>query len=401
MMRELRMALDVCLAVAMLHGCASDTAAPCRGAESACGSVLVYVGTSTPFTNAAAGPARAHGIYAARLDKGSGQLAPLGLVAAFEGASWLVGHPSLRVLYSVGLTGNDRKAESSLLSFAVDQTSGQLRELNRTGAGGSDATHLAMDAASMTLFSANHNSGDVSAIAVLADGRLGKMMSLQKSSGTGPHPRQNRPQTHAVGIDPSGRYVVTTDFGADKLNVYRFDAATRALSPADKAFEALPAGSGPRHLVFHPDGKLLFVNCELSGDVRAYAWNSSNGTLQLRQSLSPYPASYVGARSAAEILVSRDGRFLYVSLRGAQDSLVVYAIDAGQGLLTEVQRTASGGKTPWSMALDGSGRWLLVANLGTDAVAVFKVDRGTGRITATPHTLAVPDPLTITFAPGR
>jgi 6-phosphogluconolactonase len=398
MVRKLKMGLALCLGIAILHGCASTTSATCS--STGCGSVLVYIGTAVPFTNGAPPPVREHGIFAARLDPRTGHLAPLGRVAGIDGSSWLVSHPHLPVLYSVGLTGNDKKAESSLYSFAMDRTNGQLQELNRVGAGGTDATHLDLDVSSMTLFSANHNSGDVSAVPVLADGRLGLVASLQKGFGTGPHPRQNRPQTHAVAIDPSHRYVVTADFGADRLFVYRFDSSTRALTPAENAFEVLPPGSGPRHLAFHPGGGFLFVNCELTGDVRSYRWDGSKGALQLVQALSPYPVAYVGGKSAAEIMTSRDGRFLYVSLRGGQDSIIVYAVDANTGTLAEIQRMPSGGKTPWSMALDPSGRWLLVANQGADSVAVFNVDAATGRLSATAEALEVPDPMSITFAPN-
>ncbi len=394
-MQKLQIGLVLCLG--MLHGCAIHTAQSCSATS--CDSELVYIGTGPPFATGTPAPVREHGIYAARLDPRTGHLSPLGWVAKIDGAAWLTSHPTQPVLYSVGLTGNDKKAESTLYSFAVDPASGQLRELNRTGAGGTDATHMDLDAASMTLFSANHNSGDVSALPVLADGQLGSVVSLQKGSGTGPHPRQNRPQTHAVAIDPSHRYVVATDFGADKLYVYRFDPATRALTPADKAFEALPAGSGPRHLAFHPGGGFMYVNSELTGDLRAYSWDASKGALQLVQSLSPYPAAYIGAKSAAEILVSRDGRFVYVSLRGGLNSIIAYAIDANKGTLTEIQRLPSGGKTPWSMGLDLTGRWLLVANQGADAVAVFNVDMATGRLNATTETLEVPDPLTVAFIP--
>jgi 6-phosphogluconolactonase len=396
MVRKLKMGMALCLGMAILHGCASTAPPAC--ASAGCDSVLVYIGTAVPFTNGAPPPVREHGIFAARLDQRTGHLAPLGRVAAVDGSSWLVAHPHLPVLYSVGLTGNDKKAESSLYSFAIEPANGQLRALNQTGAGGTDATHLDLDAASMTLFSANHNSGDVSAVPVLVDGRLGPVASLQKGFGTGPHPRQNRPQTHGVAIDPSHRYVVTTDFGADKLFVYRFDPNTRTLAPAEKAFEVLPAGSGPRHLAFHPAGSLLFVNCELTGDVRSYQWDSNKGALRLVQTLSPYPVNHEGGKSAAEIIASRDGRFLYVSLRGGQDSVIVYAVDANTGRLAEVQRMPSGGKTPWSMGLDPSGNWLLVTNQGSDSIAVFHVDSATGHISATTENLMVPDPMSVTFA---
>jgi 6-phosphogluconolactonase len=142
------------------------------------------------------------------------------------------------------------------------------------------------------------------------------------------------------------------------------------------------------------------VNCELTGELRSYSWDARNGTLQLVQSLSPYPAGYAGEKSAAELVVSRDGRFLYVSLRGDEDSILVYAIDARKGTLSETQRVPSGGKTPWSMGIDPTGRWLLVTNQASDSVAVFNVDPATGRLGATNESVEVPDPMAVAFYPN-
>jgi 6-phosphogluconolactonase len=75
--------------------------------------------------------------------------------------------------------------------------------------------------------------------------------------------------------------------------------------------------------------------------------------------------------------MSRNGRHLYVSNR-ATNQIQVYAIDARSGLIKEMQRTGAGGLKPWAAALSPSGRWLLVANQGSDTVTVFRVARQGG-----------------------
>jgi len=392
--------LATCVGLTVSPTYAAERAAACN--TSACNSLLVYVGThgggGPPGREVGAAEPR-QGIYAARLDRKTGHLTALGLVSEIGRATWLVNHPTLPILYSVGLEGKDMGAEASLYSLAVDAESGQLRELNRVGAGGTDATHLDLDTVSMTLFSANHGSGSVTALPVLPDGRLGPVASTQKDFGTGPHRRQSMPQAHGVAVDPSHRYVLSADFGADRIFIYRFDPATRALTPAATPFVSLPAGSGPRHLNFQPNGHFLYLDCELTGALVAYRWDPKRGQLELIQTISPFEPGFTGEKSAAELVLSRDGRFLYLSLRGDENSIVTYAINRRKGTLAELQRVPSGGKTPWSFSLDPSGRWLLVTNEASNAVNEFRVDPATGKLSATSEVLEVPQPVTVAFYP--
>ena len=69
------------------------------------------------------------------------------------------------------------------------------------------------------------------------------------------------------------------------------------------------------------------------------------------------------------------------------------------GTLSEIQRVSSHGKSPWSFAIDPTGRWMLVTNESSDSVTEFGVDPATGNLHATSESLAIPKPLTVTFYP--
>jgi 6-phosphogluconolactonase len=373
------------------------SAQPLRAGDKA--SELVYIGTHGAGKPQQGQDTRSpQGIYAARLDTRTGHLSPLGLQVELERATWLVTHPSLPVIYAVADSGGGSSTESNIHSFAMDPASGKLTQINKVGAGGLDATHMDLDVASKTLFVANHGSGDVTALPLQADGSLGKVVSSQKDYGTGPNPRQKMPEAHGVAADPSHRYIVVADFGADRIFVYHFDRATRILTPAQVPYESTPSGSGPRHLVFHPNEKFLYLDTELTAELRVYRWDANKGSLHLVQSLSAYPASYSGAeKSAAEIAVSGDGRFLYVSLRGDQDSIVVYAVNKQAGTLKEIQRISSQGKTPWSFGVDPTGHWMLVTNEASNSVTVFSIAPATGKLSVTNESLSIPKPVTVAF----
>jgi 6-phosphogluconolactonase len=267
---------------------------------------LVYIGTFRfgPPVQAGADqrPILPQGIYAARLDARTGHLSPLGLSVELKRASWLIMHPTLPVLYTVAQSPSDNPAsDSAIISFALDPASGALNQINKMDGGGRDATHMVFDAASKTLIVANHGSGNVTALPVQADGSLGPVSSVQQDFGSGPTPRQKSAAAHGVAVDPTHHYVLVADFGADRVFVYRFDAVTRALTPAATPFQQLPPGSGPRHLMFHPNGKLLYLDNELTGEICSYRWGADSGQLQLAQCQSPYPANFTGQKSAGEI----------------------------------------------------------------------------------------------------
>lgn len=385
-MKRYPIMVALCLGLAALSAHAKDAAGN-----------LVYIGTRAGTPPPGAAPRPPLGVYAARFDSKTGKLAMIGIQAELNNAAWLVAHPTLPVVYSVANAEGGLAVNSNIHSFATDKESGKLRELNRVNSGGRDTTYLYLDAKSKTLFGASFGSGDVTAVPVLSDGQLGSVASSQKEYGTGPHPRQSAPHPHSLAVDPTGRYLISTDMGADRTFVYRFDGKTRALTPAAAPFVASLPGTGPRHQVFHPNGKFLYVNTELSAEVLVYRWDAKQATLQLVEAVPAYPAGYTGnAKSSAEIGMSRDGRFLYLTLRGDQDSIVVYEVNKTSGKLGEIQRIAAQGKSPRSFAFDPTGRWLLVANDVSNSIVVFGVDRS-GKLSATGESMSVPSPAVLAF----
>jgi len=355
----------------------------------------VYVGASAPGGPAsAATPAEQLGIYVLRLDPKTGQLSTPALSLQLQRATAFAVHQTLPILYSVA-NGNGPQSDSELYSLRSDPATGQLTVINHVDSGGHDATALALDAASQTLFAAHYGSGNLSAVSVNANGTLGAVASSQTDTGSGPSPRQKSAHAHDVVLAGGGKFAVVTDLGADRIFVYPFDASSRTLAAGEST--SVPAGSGPRHLVFSRDGKYLLVNTELTTELRSYHWDPKVGRLSAVQDIQAYPAGKNGDKSSSELALSQDGRFAYLALRGDQDSLIVYALNARKGTLREIQRISSGGKAPWSFGIDPTGRWLLVTNEGSNAVVEMKIARTTGKLSTTGQSVTIPQPIGVAF----
>ncbi|MFJ8113122.1 lactonase family protein [Streptomyces sp. NPDC096132] len=232
------------------------------------------------------------------------------------------------------------------------------------------------------------------ALPIRPDDGLGTPASVMVDTGSGPHPRQTGPHPHHVVVAPGGRFALVADFGADRVFVYRFDRGTRVLSadePIGPRSYAVPPGSGPRRLHFHPDGRTLYLLNALTADLHILDWNPWNGRIALAQTLSTDSPEYTGTKSAAELGTSRDGRFVYTSNRG-ENTLVVFTADQRTGRLTLAQRIPCGGLSPWSFTIHRSNRWMFVANQVSSSVNLFAIDLRSGKLTDTGNSMPVPNP---------
>jgi 6-phosphogluconolactonase len=177
------------------------------------------------------------------------------------------------------------------------------------------------------VLAANYSTGSVAVFPILADGGLGKVSSFIQHTGHSIDPeRQEGPHAHCILPSPDNRYVLAADLGADRVVVYRFGANHGELTPSNPPYAELKAGSGPRHLAFHPNGKFLYVNGEMGNIVTVFSYGATHGTLKELQTITTLPKDYRGQSATAEIAVHPSGRFLYCSNRG-HDSIAVYSID--------------------------------------------------------------------------
>jgi len=352
---------------------------------------LVHVGTYTEG-------GRRDGVYRFRMNRVDGTLRPAGAAAAGDNPSFLAMHPTRGFLYAVNeVTEYGGEPSGAVSAFAVDPGTGQLTLLNRQSSRGGAPCYVSVDDTGRFALVANYVGGSVAVLPIAEDGRLGEAAAVVQHRGSGPNAkRQKGPHAHCVILDPSNRFALAADLGIDRIMVYRFDARAGTLTPAAVPFAALPPGAGPRHLAFHPTGRVLYVVNELDLTLGVFGYDAATGALTAVQMLPILSERPAGEAIAADLHVLPSGRFLYASVRG-DDSIAVFAVDQGAGTLTPVQRVSTSGDWPRNFAIDPTGRFLLVANQRSNTIVGFHVDPATGRLAETGQRLEVPAPVCIRF----
>ncbi|MCQ4087408.1 lactonase family protein [Saccharibacillus sp. JS10] len=321
-----------------------------------------------------------HGV----LDSSSGEMRMIAGVAGIENPSYLTIAPDGKNLYAVS-----EKEDGEVFAYVINADTKQLHLNDRQSSEGSSPCYVHATSDGKVLLVANYG-GCVVSFAICEHGTLDQA-SRVKHSGSGPHPqRQDRAHPHAFVPSPDSRFYFATDLGTDRIVRYTYEEG-RLFKQDDTE---LPAGTGPRTLVFHPTLNVAYVSGELDNTVTTLAYDRLSGRLKVlqRSFVLPYEDAKNPANTSAHVAVSPCGRYVYVSSRG-DDSIALFKMDSSTGELFFVEKVSSGGHVPRHFAWVGD--MLLVANQESGNVTSFKVNEADGKLTPTGFSLEVPNPVCV------
>ncbi len=318
------------------------------------------------------------GIHAYTFDTKEGKLKELRRTAGVENPFFLAISPDKKFLYSIHAKQFGGKENEHVAAYSVVGRTGDLKLLNRQSAEGTAACYLDVDKTGKTVLVANYSSGSVASLPVKADGSLGEKASFFQHKGSSVNDkRQKEPHAHCIVVSPDNKFVYAADLGTDQILCYKLDATTAKLTANDPPFAKSPAGAGPRHLTFHPNGKRVYVINELLNSVTLFDYDAATGKLTEKQTIPTLPGDFKGTSHCADLKITPDGKFLYGTNRG-HDSIACYSI-ADDGKLALVAIEPSLGKGPQNLAIV-DGKWLLCANLPGNNIAVFEIGTKTGKL---------------------
>jgi 6-phosphogluconolactonase len=340
------------------------------------------------------------GIYRAPWNAATGELGAIELAVATDRPTFIAMHPKLPLLYAANEAA---KGDGAFSSFHVDATQGTLKLIQQVSSRGGAPCYVSVDSTGRSAFVADYMGGSMAAFALGPAGEITDAGGLDCQHNPacgvlGPvKDRQEEPHLHCATIAPGNDFLLVCDLGDDAIEVFPIAPGKKDLVGAPVRVQAR-VGSGPRHVVFHPNKRWVYCVHELDCTIDLYDWHAHGrkATLTLREgsTISTLTAgSAMAGNTGCEVLVSEDGRFIYTCTRG-EDTISVYRVDATTGLLTEQQRFSCGGKIPRIIAFDPSRKWLVSCNQGGDgSVTVFAHEPKTGHLSETPKTFAAPNPM--------
>lgn len=363
-----------------------------------------YVGTYTP---------NGGGIYLFRMEHSTGALTQLQVVDDIRNPSWLAVNPAQTRLYAVSEIDNYQgKLNGAVVSYAIAADSLRLTRLGAVSSAGATPAHVSVHPSGKFVFVANYGGGSVAVFPVGSDGALGEASDVRPSIGPRHRARavddppgqfaysdHDSPHLHMVAADAGGQFVIANDAGLDLTLVWRFDADAGRLLPANVPVISAPSGSAPRHFVFHPNGRIFYNLYEHDAKVVVYDYDPVRGALRLKQALSTLPPKFAGSNLSAEIVITADGRFLYVSNR-LHNALTVFAV-AADGQLRLTSETWVHADYPRCVAIDPSGEYLFSCNQKGDSITSFRINSGSGALQFTGRFEPVGSPAVMTLLKPR
>jgi 6-phosphogluconolactonase len=288
---------------------------------------------------------------------------------------------------------NETETGGSATAFSLDQKKGEMTWLNEQSSEGSGPCHLCCDPSGRALIVANHGNGSVAVLPVLENGKLLASTDVQTHEA-------GKSKAHWVGFDPSGRFLLVVDKGAEKVMVYRLDREAICLYPGAFPSVTFPSGTAPRHLEFDHTGRFVFVNGEEDMAVHTFAWDPTIGSLDAIERTPTIPPKArkerKGNASTSAIACHPNGTALYVANRG-YNTLACFRLQAETGCLLASGFPSCGGSDPQHFAIDPEGRFLYVANKRSDRLSVFKLDEETGLPQPAGFDIPTPSPACILF----
>jgi 6-phosphogluconolactonase len=223
--------------------------------------------------------------------------------------------------------------------------------------------------------------------------------------GSSQHPsRQTQAHAHCACFDIQSNKLLVCDLGLDQVKVYSVQKNKENSNTENKnEFNAveeqvilLPAGSGPRHICFDENYYYGFIINELTGSVTIIKHSAEKNEYEIKGNfdasgpLSESLKETINEREgksvnidtdlgAAAIRVSKDGKFIYTSMR-SDNTIRLFELDPITESLNYIASYPTGGLTPRDFTIDAKGKWLLVAHQDSDTISIFNVNSYNGTL---------------------
>jgi 6-phosphogluconolactonase len=361
----------------------------CENSDHAPHKSIAFIGTYTQEEGHVNG--KGEGIVVYETGPGSEDWKKLNAFSDIVNPSYLSLSRNHPIVYAVSEQGPNAPAPGSIIKvIKYDTEDYSMKEIQQVDALGAAPCYISTSLDGKYLYTANYVGGNVVQYAIQPNGILQDGRSTQHK-GSAAHPRQEAPHVHYARQHPSNGSVYVTDLGTNQ--VFQYKSGDSGLQLED--FLDMEPDSGPRHLVWHPGGKDVYILNELNGTIENWEWVS--GYSKRHQIISLRPQGEEKDPGGADIHISKDGRYVYASLRGGYNEIVVLAIEPGSSRLRIIQRASVGGQVPRNFAISPDDAYVAVALQNSDKIMLFNRDKSNGMLAESPQAVDVMTPVCIQY----
>lgn len=351
---------------------------------------LLLIGTYTEPDES-----KSEGIYVYRMEPSSGELASEGVIKGIPNVSYMTLHPPSGLIFAVSETEEFNGEPGGGVTVLSRDSDRNLQVIDQRSSGGANPAYISIDHSGRFALVANYQSGNIVILPVGTDGHLSPPSQIIQHVELGIRPeRYNGLHPHCIVPDPTNRFVLAADLGADKIFIYHLDLTEGQLHNHTEV--EVEARTGPRHILFDSSGYRMYLINELNSTIFLYNYDPGTGTLKQRQTASTLPELFSEPNLCGDFHFSPDEKHLYVSNRG-HDSIVCFQIDPNNGELVYQSHVSSEGKGPRSFALDPSGQFIVAAHRKSHTVAVYKIDPDSGDLSYTGYQTHMDMPVHVLF----
>lgn len=330
----------------------------------------LYVGTYTKGDS--------KGIYQLKFNTNTGKLSDVQLAIPIDNPSFLTYSPNRKYLYSTN------GSESGFISSYKINKDGSLLLLTRVRSKGKGPCHISIRDDGKAVSVSNYGGGNIAIYPVNEDG------SLAEASQVFNHNIKER-EAHAHSAVFFNDELFVADLGRNA--VYQYVLKNGSYILKSDAIIKTKGNPGPRHFKLTKDGKYIYLINEYGATITTIK-RTKKGFKQIDEDNTLEPG-FTEFNKCADIHISKDERFVYGSNRG-ENTIAVFKRNTKNGKLDKIQSMPVHGDWPRNFTLDPTGKFLLVANMRTENIAVFSIDKTTGALSYM-HNFKVPEPICLLF----
>lgn len=320
-----------------------------------------------------------------------GKLQNLGLRAEAENPTFLAKTDDGKTLLAANEIKNEN-GSGTVQSYSIAKDT--LVLVNQSETGGAGPCFVSVNHDGFVL-AANYGGGSVALFKLEgADNHISPALNVEQHTGHGTTDRQKGPHAHSAWFVPEDDEVIAVDLGTNQLWLSQLEPSKDTIVALEPHTLEMEPGAGPRHLAFHPNGKWIYVASELDSKVTLVE-RTGKGQYVRKASVSALPDGYTETSYCADIHVSNDGKFVYVSNRG-HNSISIFKVNEEDGSISMVGTESVRGDWPRNFNITPDGDFLIVANQNSNNMVSFKVDKENGTLTYADE-IQAPSPVCIVF----